>query len=84
VVRAGVPGEVTAQALALDEHSPRLLLLCIGCNDFLRRLGNQQAERNVREMVRSAHSRGIAVLLIGTPEPDFVVRRRRFIPRSRG
>ena len=78
VVRAGVPGEVTAQALArlptaLDEHAPRLLLLCIGGNDFLRRLGNQQAERNVREMVRLARSRGIAVLLIGTPEPGFSV-----------
>ena len=78
VVRAGVPGEVTAQALArlpaaLDEHAPRLLLLCIGGNDFLRRLGNQQAERNVREMVKLARSRGVAVLLIGTPEPGFTV-----------
>src|SRR3954471_3190500 len=59
VVRAGVPGEVTAQALArlpeaLAEHSPRLLLLCIGGNDFLRRTGNRQAEANVREMVKLA------------------------------
>jgi lysophospholipase L1-like esterase len=78
VVRAGVPGEVTAQALArlpgaLDEHAPRLLLLCIGGNDFLRRLGNEQAERNVREMVKLARGRGVAVLLIGTPEPGFSV-----------
>ena len=78
VVRAGVPGEVTAEALerlpaALDEHAPRLLLLCIGGNDFLRRLGNQQAERNVRAMVKLARSRGVAVLLIGTPEPGFTV-----------
>jgi acyl-CoA thioesterase I len=78
VVRAGVPGEVTAQALerlpaALDEHAPRLLLLCIGGNDFLWRLGNQQAERNVREMVKLAQSRGVAVVLIGTPEPGFTV-----------
>jgi lysophospholipase L1-like esterase len=74
VVRAGIPGEVSAQALArlpgaLDEHAPRLLLLCIGGNDFLRRLGNQQAEANVREMVKLAKSRGVEVLLIGTPEP---------------
>ena len=78
VVRAGVPGEVTAQALerlpaALDEHAPRLLLLCIGGNDFLRRLGNQQAEHNVREMVKLAKSRGVAVLLIAAPEPGFTV-----------
>jgi lysophospholipase L1-like esterase len=78
VVRAGVPGEVTSQALArlpaaLDEHSPRLLLLCIGGNDFLRRLGNSQAEANVREMVKLARSRGVEVLLIGTPEPGITV-----------
>lgn len=78
VVRAGVPGEVTAQALArlpeaIEEHGPRLLLLCIGGNDFLRRLGNEQAERNVREMVKLARSRGVAVMLIGTPEPGFTV-----------
>jgi acyl-CoA thioesterase-1 len=78
VVRAGVPGEVTAQALerlpaALDEHAPRLLLLCIGGNDFLRRLGKQQAEKNVRDMVKLARSRGVAVLLVGTPEPGFTV-----------
>ena len=78
VVRSGVPGEVSAQALerlpaALDEHGPRLLLLCIGGNDFLRRLGNPQAESNVRAMVKLAKSRGIDVLLIGTPQPGFSV-----------
>ena len=74
VVRAGVPGEVTAQALerlprALDEHSPRLMLLCIGGNDFLQRLGTAQAEANVRAMVKLARSRGVDVLLIGTRNP---------------
>jgi lysophospholipase L1-like esterase len=78
VVRAGVPGEVTAQALArlpgeIEEHAPRLLVLCIGGNDFLRRLGNAQAERNVRAMVRLAKDRGIDVVLLGTPEPGLTV-----------
>src|SRR5262245_63533090 len=74
VVRAAVPGEVTAQALtrlpeALDEHTPRLLLLCIGGNDFLRRLGNPQAEANIRAMVQLARSRGVDVVLSGVREP---------------
>lgn len=78
VVRAGVPGEVTAQALErlpgeLDEHAPRLLLLCIGGNDFLRRLGHPQAEANVREMVKLARGRGVEVMLIATPEPGLRV-----------
>lgn len=78
VIRAGVPGEVTSQALvrlpqALDEHAPRLLLLTIGGNDFLGRLGNAHAEENVRAMVKLARSRGVDVFLIGTPEPGFSV-----------
>lgn len=78
VVRAGVPGEVSSQALqrlpsALDEHGPRLLLLCIGGNDFLRRLGTQQAAENVRAMVELARGRGVDVMLIATPEPGLRV-----------
>jgi acyl-CoA thioesterase-1 len=83
VVREGVPGEVSASGLKrlpgmLDEHRPRLLLLCHGGNDFLRRLPKAEAAANVRAMIRLAQSRGIDVVLIGTPEfglllspPDF-------------
>jgi lysophospholipase L1-like esterase len=79
VARAGVPGEVTAAALerlpsALDEHAPRLMLLCIGGNDFLRRLGKSQVAANIREMVKLAKARGVEVVLIGTPEPGLTVR----------
>ena len=78
VVRAGVPGEVTESGLArlpaaLDEHRPRLLLLCHGGNDFLQRLPKAKAAENLRLMIRLAKSRGIDVLLIGTPEPGLTV-----------
>jgi acyl-CoA thioesterase-1 len=78
VVREGVPGEVSAVGLkrlpaALDEHQPRLLLLCHGGNDFLRRLPAAEAAANVRAMIRLAQSRGIEVVLIGTPEPGFTL-----------
>jgi lysophospholipase L1-like esterase len=78
VVRAGVPGEVSAAGLerlpaALDEHQPKLLVLCHGGNDFLRRQSKQQAADNVRAMVRLAKSRGVEVVLMGTPEPGFTV-----------
>ncbi len=78
VVRAGVPGEVTARALArlpgvLEEHQPQLLVLCIGGNDFLRNLGKAQAAANVQTMVAVAKQRGIDVLLIGTPEKGITV-----------
>jgi lysophospholipase L1-like esterase len=78
VLREGVPGEVSASGLArlpgvLDEHRPRLLLLCHGGNDFLRRLPKEQAAANLRAMIRLAQSRGIDVLLIGTPEPGITL-----------
>jgi len=78
VMRAGVPGEVSADGLArlpeaLDEHQPRLLILCHGGNDFLRRLSKQQVAANVRSMIRLAKERGVEVLLMGTPEPGFTV-----------
>ncbi len=78
VVREGVPGEVSATGLArlpavLDEHQPRLLILCHGGNDFLRRLPKAQAAENLRSMIRLAKDRGIEVLLIGTPEIGFTL-----------
>ena len=78
VVREGVPGELSEAGLsrlpaALDEHRPRLLLLCHGGNDFLRRLPREQAAENLRAMIRLAKARGVEVLLIGTPEPGFAV-----------
>jgi lysophospholipase L1-like esterase len=78
IVREGVPGEVSGAGLArlpaaLDAHRPRLLLLCHGGNDFLQRLPREKAAENLRAMIRLAKSRGIDVLLIGTPEPGFTV-----------
>jgi acyl-CoA thioesterase-1 len=76
VVNAGVPGETSAQGLerlpgALDESQPRLLILCHGGNDFLRRLDEAQAAANVRAMIRLARAKGIAVVLLATPRPGF-------------
>lgn len=78
VLREGVPGEVSATGLqrlpaVLDEHRPRLLVLCHGGNDFLRRLPKAEAAANLRAMIQLARSRGIDVVLIGTPEFGFLL-----------
>ena len=78
VVREGVPGEVSEAGLSrlpavLDEHRPRLLLLCHGGNDFLQRLPKAKAAENLRAMIGLAKARGVDVLLIGTPEPGLTV-----------
>jgi lysophospholipase L1-like esterase len=71
---AGVPGEVSADGLArlpsaLDYYQPKLLILCHGGNDFLRKLGDAQAAENLRAMIRLARQRGIEVALIAVPKP---------------
>ncbi len=75
VVGAGVPGETTADGLerlpaVLDEVRPRLMLLCMGGNDMLRKVAPASIESNLRAMVQLAKARGIGVLLIGVPTPE--------------
>ena len=74
VVNAGVPGETSAQgrerlAEVLEEVKPRLLILCHGGNDFLRRLDDNAAAENLRAMIGLARGKGIGVVLLATPKP---------------
>ena len=78
VVGSGVPGEVSETGLrrlpdVLDEVKPRLLILCHGGNDFLQRLDEAGAARNVRAMATLARDRGIAVAIVATPKPGLGV-----------
>jgi lysophospholipase L1-like esterase len=76
VVAAGVPGETSEEGLrrlpgVLEEVKPQLLILCHGGNDFLRKMDEGAAARNVREMIRIAREQGVSVMLIATPKPGF-------------
>lgn len=73
VVNAGVPGDTSAGALArlpalLQEHSPQLVIVGIGGNDFLRRLPPGETRDNIRKICRQAVDSGAQVLLVGVPE----------------
>jgi acyl-CoA thioesterase-1 len=75
VVGAGVPGETTADGLerlpeVLEEVKPRLMLLCMGGNDMLRKANFAGIEANLRAMVQLAKARGVGVVLIGVPTPE--------------
>jgi len=77
VVRAGVPGEVTAQGLArlpqvIEEYRPALVIVCLGGNDMLRRMDEAHVRRNLREIIRAIKARGIAVVLVGVPKPALI------------
>ena len=74
VVNAGIPGEVTAQGLArlpevLQKERPALMIICHGGNDMLRKLNQQQAANNLRNMIRLAQEQKVAVVLIAVPAP---------------
>lgn len=77
VVRAGVPGEVTEGGLArltdvIEEHKPKLIIVCLGGNDMLRRVKEDQTRANLRAIIKTIRAQGIAVVLVGVPKPALV------------
>ena len=78
VVNSGVPGEVTGEGLSrlpevLEKDKPALMILCHGGNDLLRRLDQRQTADNLRAMIRLAHERGAAVVMIAVPSPGIAL-----------
>jgi lysophospholipase L1-like esterase len=74
VVRAGVPGEVTARGLqrlpsTLATHKPKIVLLCLGGNDMLRKIDERIVVANLRAMIQLIRRQGAAVVLLGVPKP---------------
>ena len=77
IIASGVPGEVTADGRirlqeALDEHHPRLLILCHGGNDFLRHFSEHQTAENIRAMIQMAQASGAEVVVIAVPKPGLL------------
>ena len=77
VIRAGVPGEVTAQGLqrlpeVIEEHRPKLLIVCLGGNDMLRKVNAAEIKSNLRSIIKAIKDRGIAVVLVGVPQPALI------------
>ena len=74
VINAGVPGDTTSSGLerlpeVLAEHKPRLVLLCLGGNDMLRKQPEAATENNLRLLVQTIRASGAEVVLIGVPAP---------------
>ena len=74
VINAGVPGDTTAGGLErlpdlLQQHRPRLVLLCLGGNDMLRKQSRETTESNLRQLVQAIRASGAEVVLIAVPEP---------------
>ena len=75
VINAGVSGDTTDMALdrlqkdVLD-HDPRIVIVGLGGNDFLRGVDIATTERNLRTIVRRAQSSGAMIILLGFRFPS--------------
>ena len=73
VVGAGVPGELSGQALArlgrvLERTRPRLVILCTGGNDILKKRPDEELERNLDRLVAVARENGAEIVMLSVPE----------------
>lgn len=77
VINGGVSGDTSAQALArlpdlLKAHSPKLVIVSIGGNDFLRQLSISELETNVRAIVGQCRASGAQVALVAIPQASLI------------
>lgn len=74
VINAGVPGETTAGGLkrlpdVLSQHKPSLVLLCLGGNDFLRKVPGLTTRQNLEAMINILKQSSVPVVLLAVPRP---------------
>lgn len=69
IVNAGRRGDTTADALAriadVLGHNPRLVIVLLGGNDFLRQRPRSETRKNLAEVVRRIQAQGAMVALAG-------------------
>jgi acyl-CoA hydrolase len=75
VINGGGSGDTAAQALQrlpalLAEHRPALVIVSVGGNDFLRRIGTDETEEHLRRIVAAARGASAQVLLVAVPQPS--------------
>ena len=74
VVVEATPGDQTTAGLeklpdALEKYQPKLLILCLGGNDFLRKIDPEITRANLQAMIEMAKAQNVPVVLIGVPKP---------------
>ena len=75
VINAGVSGDTTDSALArIDadvlQRDPRIVIVGLGGNDFLRGSSPESAEQNLRTIVKRIQSSGAMVVILGFNFPS--------------
>lgn len=72
VVNAGVPGDTAEQARErieplLDKHSPSLVIVALGGNDFLRQRSPVAVKEDLRTIVQAVRGAGALPVLVAVP-----------------
>ena len=70
IINAGRSGDTTASALARVDRdvlsrNPRIVIVVLGGNDFLRRVPQQETWANLATIVERIRRRGAAVIIVG-------------------
>ena len=70
IINAGISGNTTTDALLRLErdvmaHDPRVVIVVLGGNDFLRRMPKATTLANMRTIVERIRATGAAVILVG-------------------
>lgn len=77
IVNAGISGDTSAQGLArlpdlLEAHTPSLVIIGLGGNDFLRRQPADATQRNLAQAIALAQASGAQVVLQAIPQPSLM------------
>lgn len=73
VINAGIAGDVSSGGLSrlpglLAQHRPRLVIIELGGNDFLRQMVPARVEENLKSIVHLVQQTDAAAILIAMPE----------------
>lgn len=77
VINAGISGHTSSQGLErlpqlLQQHSPSLVIIGLGGNDFLRRQSAQATQDNLSQAIALAQAHGAQVVLQAIPQPSLM------------
>lgn len=69
IINLGVPGDTTADVLGclqkLDAYNPKVVIVLVGGNDYLRRISDDTVFANLAKIIENIQDRGAIVLLVG-------------------
>lgn len=73
----GIPGDTARDAKAriaeaIDETQPKLVIVEIGGNDFLRRHPEAEIKENIRNILKAVRAAGVPVVLVAAPRFSLV------------